>query len=219
MMSSGCLNITLIEKFSPIIHFERNTMKNLYVFTLVMPVIASILFADDQSTPVNPQVSIMTSKGEIVIELKPDKAPETVENFLLYVNSGFYDNTIFHRVIKGFMIQGGGLTADLNKRKTRASIQNEADNRLSNRKYTVAMARTGDPHSANSQFFINTVNNDKLDFKNKSQSGWGYCVFGRVVSGMDVVDAIENVKTSSNGMMNDVPVEPVVITRVIMVNK
>jgi peptidyl-prolyl cis-trans isomerase B (cyclophilin B) len=104
------------------------------------------------------------------------------------------------------MIQGGGLTADLNKKKTRDPIRNEADNRLSNRKYTIAMARTNDPHSATSQFFINTANNTPLDFKNQSQAGWGYCVFGRVIKGMEVVDAIENVKTSSNGMMNDVPV-------------
>ena len=110
------------------------------------------------------------------------------------------------------MIQGGGLTADLNKKKTRDPIRNEADNRLSNRKYTIAMARTNDPHSATSQFFINTASNAPLDFKNQSQAGWGYCVFGRVIKGMEVVDAIENVKTSSNGMMNDVPVETIVIT-------
>jgi peptidyl-prolyl cis-trans isomerase B (cyclophilin B) len=155
----------------------------------------------------------MTSKGEIVVELKPDKAPVTVKNFLEYVNAGFYDNTIFHRVIKGFMIQGGGLTADLNKKKTRDPIQNEADNRLSNRKYSLAMARTPEPHSATAQFFINTASNDKLDFKNKSPSGWGYCVFGRVIKGTEVVDAIENVATSSNGMMNDVPVETVTILK------
>lgn len=174
--------------------------------------------ANDQIAPCNPQVSIMTTKGEIIIELRPDKAPITVENFLGYVNSGFYDNTIFHRVIKGFMIQGGGLTADLNKKKTRDPIKNEADNRMSNRKYTVAMARTTDPHSAMAQFFINTASNDKLDFKNTSQAGWGYCVFGRVVKGMDVVDAIESVQTTSDGVNNDKPIEPIVITKAVVIN-
>ncbi|NLP04053.1 MAG: peptidyl-prolyl cis-trans isomerase [Fibrobacter sp.] len=187
-------------------------MKRVLAITLFLVSITAVLYADDPNTPYHPQVSIMTSKGEIVVELRPEKAPKTVENFLEYVNSGFYENTIFHRVIKGFMIQGGGLTADLNKKKTRDPIRNEADNRLSNRKYTIAMARTNDPHSATSQFFINTASNAPLDFKNQSQAGWGYCVFGRVIKGMEVVDAIENVKTSSNGMMNDVPVETIVIT-------
>lgn len=187
-------------------------MKRVLAVTLFLVSITAVLYADDPNTPYHPQVSIMTSKGEIVVELRPEKAPKTVENFLEYVNSGFYENTIFHRVIKGFMIQGGGLTADLNKKKTRDPIRNEADNCLSNRKYTIAMARTNDPHSATSQFFINTANNTPLDFKNQSQAGWGYCVFGRVIKGMEVVDAIENVKTSSNGMMNDVPVETIVIT-------
>jgi peptidyl-prolyl cis-trans isomerase B (cyclophilin B) len=187
-------------------------MKRVLTITFFLVSITAVLYADDPNTPYHPQVSIMTSKGEIVVELRPEKAPKTVENFLEYVNSGFYENTIFHRVIKGFMIQGGGLTADLNKKKTRDPIRNEADNRLSNRKYTIAMARTNDPHSATSQFFINTASNAPLDFKNQSQAGWGYCVFGRVIKGMEVVDAIENVKTSSNGMMNDVPVETIVIT-------
>ncbi len=159
------------------------------------------------------RVSIMTSKGEIVVELNAAKAPKTVENFLQYVRSGHYDGTVFHRVIKGFMIQGGGFTPDMNQKKTGTPIVNEADNRVSNRRGTIAMARTGDPHSATAQFFINTINNDGLDFKNKSQGGWGYCVFGRVVKGMEVVDAIESVQTSSNGMMNDVPVVPVLITK------
>lgn len=191
---------------------RRNSMKRVLAITFFLVSITAVLYADDPNTPYHPQVSIMTSKGEIVVELRPEKAPKTVENFLEYVNSGFYENTIFHRVIKGFMIQGGGLTADLNKKKTRDPIRNEADNRLSNRKYTIAMARTNDPHSATSQFFINTASNAPLDFKNQSQAGWGYCVFGRVIKGMEVVDAIENVKTSSNGMMNDVPVETIVIT-------
>lgn len=184
--------------------------------TLLTFIIVAV--ADDQTIPYHPKVTIITSKGEIVVELKPEKASETVKNFLEYVNAGFYDNTIFHRVIKGFMIQGGGLTADFNKKKTSAPIQNEADNRLSNRKYTIAMARTADPHSAMAQFFINTATNDNLDFRNQSQSGWGYCVFGRVIKGMEVVDAIEGVKTSSNGDMNDVPVEAVVIKKAELLN-
>jgi peptidyl-prolyl cis-trans isomerase B (cyclophilin B) len=188
-------------------------MKTSYSVILSLTMFVSLIVAQEPAAPNYPQVSIMTSKGEIVVELKPDKAPVTVKNFLDYVNAGFYDNTIFHRVIKGFMIQGGGLTADLNKKKTRDPIQNEADNRLSNRKYSLAMARTNEPHSATAQFFINTVSNDKLDFKNKSTAGWGYCVFGRVIKGTEVVDAIENVATSSNGMMGDVPVETVTITK------
>lgn len=161
----------------------------------------------------------MTSKGEIVVELDSVKAPKTVKNFLDYVNSGFYEGTIFHRVIKGFMIQGGGLTPDLNKKKTNDPIRNEASNRLSNRRGTIAMARTGEPHSATAQFFINTVDNAGLDFKNESQAGWGYCVFGKVVKGMPVVDAIEGVQTSSSGMMRDVPVTPVLITKASVVKE
>jgi len=168
---------------------------------------------------VRPRVSMTTSKGEIVVELDSAKAPNTVKNFLDYVNSGFYDGTIFHRVIKNFMIQGGGLTPDMNKKPTKEPVKNEANNRASNRRGTIAMARTGDPHSATAQFFINTVNNDGLDFKNESQAGWGYCVFGRVVKGMDVVDAIAAVQTSSNGMMNDVPVTPIIITKATVVKE
>lgn len=168
---------------------------------------------------VKPRVSMATSKGEIVVELDSAKAPNTVKNFLYYVNSGFYDGTIFHRVIKNFMIQGGGLTPDMNKKPTNEPIKNEAGNRASNRRGTIAMARTGDPHSATAQFFINTVNNDGLDFKNESQAGWGYCVFGRVVKGMDVVDAIAAVQTSSNGMMNDVPVTPIIIKKATVVKE
>lgn len=176
-------------------------------------------FSEEKAPAENPVISMMTSKGEIVVELKPSKAPKTVANFLEYVKSGFYEGTIFHRVIKGFMIQGGGFTPDMNKKKTNAPIQNEADNRMSNRRGTIAMARTNDPHSATAQFFINTVDNAGLDFKNKSQAGWGYCVFGRVIKGMSVVDAIEGIKTASNGMMRDVPVTPVMITKVTLVEK
>lgn len=193
-------------------------MKSMRLSILFLISFSIIALAADQIEMYHPQVSILTSKGEIVVELKPEKAPETVKNFLEYANTGFYENTIFHRVIKGFMIQGGGLTADFNKKKTRDPIKNEADNRLSNRKYTIAMARTSDPHSAMAQFFINTATNDALDFKNQSQSGWGYCVFGRVIKGMEIVDAIENVKTSYSGEMSDVPVEPVVIIKTKLLN-
>jgi peptidyl-prolyl cis-trans isomerase B (cyclophilin B) len=176
--------------------------------------LSTILFtAAAHSQSVKPVVSIMTSKGEIVVELDSARAPISVRNFLDYVNEGFYDGTVFHRVIKGFMIQGGGFTADMNKKPTKPPIRNEATNRVSNRRSTIAMARTPDPHSASSQFFINTVNNDGLDFKNESQAGWGYCVFGRVTKGMDVVDAIADVATTSNAMMQNVPVTPVVITK------
>ena len=177
------------------------------------------LTAAQQAATESPEVSISTSKGEIVVRLNPAKAPKTVANFIEYVKSGFYEGTIFHRVIKGFMVQGGGLTPDMNKKKTREPVQNEADNRLSNRRGTIAMARTNDPHSATAQFFINTVNNNGLDFKAKSQAGWGYCVFGRVIKGMDVVDAIEGVETSSNGMMQNVPVVPILIKKVELLGK
>ena len=190
-------------------------MNRLIVSLLTIAVFSAILNAQTVKT----RVSLMTSKGEIVVELDSVKAPKTVKNFLDYVNSGFYEGTIFHRVIKGFMIQGGGLTPDLNKKKTNDPIRNEASNRLSNRRGTIAMARTGEPHSATAQFFINTVDNAGLDFKNESQAGWGYCVFGKVVKGMPVVDAIEGVQTSSSGMMRDVPVTPVLITKASVVKE
>ena len=158
-----------------------------------------------------PSVILVTTMGEIVIELEPDKAPASVENFLKYVDGGFYDGTIFHRVIKQFMIQGGGFTEDMTKKKTRGGVPNEADNGLSNARGTVAMARTGDPHSATAQFFINTADNKALDHKAKTAQEWGYTVFGKVVEGMDVVDDIESVKTSSKGSFRDVPAEPVII--------
>jgi peptidyl-prolyl cis-trans isomerase B (cyclophilin B) len=158
-----------------------------------------------------PTVILVTTMGEIVIELEPDKATASVENFLKYVDEGFYDGTIFHRVINQFMIQGGGFTEDMTKKTTRGGVPNEADNGLSNARGTVAMARTGDPHSATAQFFINTADNKALDHKGKTAQEWGYTVFGKVVEGMDVVDDIENVKTSSKGSFRDVPSEPVII--------
>jgi peptidyl-prolyl cis-trans isomerase B (cyclophilin B) len=160
-----------------------------------------------------PRVRLETTKGDIVLELDRAKAPKTVDNFLSLVNSGFYEGTIFHRVIKGFMIQGGGLTEDMKQKAANTPIQNEADNSLKNLRGTIAMARTQDPHSATSQFFINTVDNAFLDFSSKTLSGWGYCVFGRVVEGMDAVDAIESFPTTTSGMYSDVPESPIVIKK------
>ncbi|MBE6423212.1 MAG: peptidylprolyl isomerase [Succinivibrio dextrinosolvens] len=156
-------------------------------------------------------ITLKTTLGDIVIELDYDKAPNTAKNFEDYVKSGFYKGTIFHRVIKGFMIQGGGLEKDMNQKQTNAPIKNEADNGLKNDRGTIAMARTMDPHSATAQFFINTVNNDMLNFRSKDLNGWGYCVFGKVVSGMEVVDKIEASKTTTVSYYQDVPVETIEI--------
>lgn len=163
----------------------------------------------------NPSVTMKTSKGDIVIELYADKAPATVANFLAYVDAGYYGGTIFHRVIEQFMIQGGGFDASLNKKGTNAPIKNEADNGVSNARGTIAMARTGDPHSATAQFFINTVDNDGLDHTGKSVDGWGYCAFGKVTSGLEVVDAIEAGPTTRGaGGHNNVPKDTVEIISV-----
>lgn len=159
----------------------------------------------------HPRVRLNTSKGGIVLELDAEKAPETTKNFLAYVESGFFDGTIFHRVIPGFMIQGGGFTPDMKQKETRSPIQNEADSGLGNEKGTVAMARTMDPHSATAQFFVNLKDNDFLDHTSKDARGWGYAVFGKVVEGMDVVDAIAGVPTSNRGGHGDVPTEAVLI--------
>jgi cyclophilin family peptidyl-prolyl cis-trans isomerase len=163
--------------------------------------------------PSNPKVRLETDKGDIVLELDQRSAPRTVENFLSYVNAGFFDGTIFHRVIKRFMIQGGGLTEDMETKPTNSPIPNEADNGLKNVRGSIAMARTQDPHSATSQFFINTVDNAFLDHKGKSVQGWGYCVFGKVIEGLDVVDAIENLPTTARAGHSDVPADPVFIKR------
>ena len=159
----------------------------------------------------NPKVVLDTSKGKIVLELYLQMAPETVVNFLGYVDAKFYDGTIFHRVIPNFMIQGGGFTADMQRKPGKGPIKNEADKGLKNDRGTIAMARTGDPHSATAQFFINSINNNFLNHKNKTQQGWGYAAFGKVIEGVDVVDAISAVKTTKQGGFRDVPVEPVVI--------
>jgi len=159
----------------------------------------------------NPVVVIETSMGGITVELFPDRAPKSVENFLAYVSQGFYDGTIFHRVISDFMIQGGGFTADMQKKDTRAPIENEADNGLKNRRGTLAMARTPEIHSATGQFFINVKDNAFLDYKGPSAADFGYAVFGQVTEGLDVVDKIKSVKTGGAGPYQDVPVEAVVI--------
>jgi peptidyl-prolyl cis-trans isomerase B (cyclophilin B) len=157
-------------------------------------------------------VIMTTNKGNITVELDAEKAPKTVANFLDYVNKGHFTNTIFHRVIKDFMIQGGGFEPGMKQKATDATVENEAKNGLKNDKYTIAMARTSAPHSASAQFFINTKNNDFLNYP--GQDGWGYAVFGKVTSGMEVVDEINGVRTSRSGMHSDVPVEPVVIEKV-----
>ncbi len=162
----------------------------------------------------NPKVKMETSKGTIIIELYPDKAPISVANFLQYVNAGAYDGTIFHRVIKNFMNQGGGFTTDYKKTDTRDPIKNEADNGLKNLEFTVAMARTSDPHSATNQFFINTADNAFLDHTAKTSRGWGYAVFGKVIEGENIVGAISRVRTGAGGpFAKDVPTKPIIIEK------
>ena len=158
-------------------------------------------------------VELQTTAGVIRLELDDAKAPVTVANFVSYVKAGHYDGTVFHRVIKGFMVQGGGFEAGMKQKPTKGEIQNEANNGLKNDKYTVAMARTSAPHSASAQFFINATNNDFLNFKSESAQGWGYAVFGKVVAGTEVVDAIEKVRTGRKGFHDDVPLDDVLITK------
>jgi peptidyl-prolyl cis-trans isomerase B (cyclophilin B) len=158
-------------------------------------------------------VELQTSMGRITLRLDAEKAPKTVENFITYVKDGHFDGTIFHRVINGFMIQGGGFDAKMVQKPTRDTIENEADNGLQNKAYTIAMARTSEPHSASAQFFINVADNEFLNFKAPTGNGWGYAVFGEVVEGKDVVDQIKAVKTSNSGFHQDVPVEPVLIEK------
>lgn len=166
-----------------------------------------------------PVVKLETSMGDITLELDPDKAPTTVANFLQYVKDGFYDGTIFHRVINGFMIQGGGFDAKMNQKPTRGPVKNEADNGLTNDAYTIAMARTMDPDSATAQFFINVVDNPALNHTSKTPRGWGYTVFGKVTKGKEVVDKIKAVATSSQGMYENVPQEPVTIHKAVVVQE
>ena len=166
-----------------------------------------------------PYVELETTMGNIVIELNQEKAPNTVANFLEYVKSGHYDGTIFHRVIDGFMIQGGGMDANMKEKSTNAPIQNEADNGLKNEVGTIAMARTSDPHSATAQFFINVKDNSFLNFSGKNPQGWGYAVFGKVTEGMDIVNKITGVPTGKYGFHADVPTTPVVITHAKVIEK
>jgi len=185
------------------------------ILFLALSLLPGLLLADDA----HPRVRITTNMGDIVLELDREKAPKTVENFLTYVKEGFYDGTIFHRVIDGFMIQGGGFTQDFQKKPTHAPIRNEADNGLRNKIGTIAMARTGDPHSATAQFFINVANNSYLDFREKTPRAWGYTVFGRVVEGMPVIDKIRRSKTGSGGpFRKDVPQTPVIIEKAVVEN-
>lgn len=165
----------------------------------------------------SPRVKLQTSQGDIVIELNAEKAPKTVENFLTYVKEGYYDGTIFHRIINNFMIQGGGFEAGMKQKQTHASIENEANNGLKNDRYTVAMARTSDPHSASAQFFINVADNDFLNFTAPTPNGWGYAVFGAVVEGTQVVDQLKGVKTGTKGFHQDVPVEDVILEKATIV--
>ncbi len=185
-------------------------------------IIAAVVPASSQeNAPVkkNPQVYVKTNLGGFTIELYPDKAPETVANFINYVEKGFYSDTIFHRVIKGFMVQGGGFLNDMTQKPTAPAIKNEADNGLKNGKYTIAMARTNVVNSATSQFFINTVDNKGLDHKDKTQAGFGYCVFGKVIDGTDTIDKIEMVATTTKGAYADVPVKPVIIKAMTMMTE
>ncbi|UCH23224.1 MAG: peptidyl-prolyl cis-trans isomerase [Deltaproteobacteria bacterium] len=187
-------------------------MKSVLSWMLAVLAVAGTTNAAESSAA-GPQVVLETSKGDIVIELFTSKAPLTVDNFLSYVDDKFYNGTIFHRVIPNFMIQGGGFTSDMKQKRTKTPIKNEADNGLKNDRGTIAMARTQDPHSATAQFFINTVNNDFLNYKSQTRQGWGYAVFGRVIKGLKVVDMISGVKTGTHGRFGDVPAQPIVILK------
>lgn len=171
-----------------------------------------------QQNASNPKVLIETSKGNITIELDAKNAPISTANFISYVKDGFYDGTIFHRVIPNFMVQGGGMNPDMSEKPTKPSIQNEANNGLTNERGALAMARTQAPHSASSQFFINVADNTFLNFKSETPQGWGYAVFGKVTEGMEVVDAIVGVKTGNHGAHQDVPIEPVLMDRVSVID-
>lgn len=183
---------------------------------LLMPLLlafSSLAAAAEQA----PRVRLETTLGNIVLELDRERAPITVENFVTYVRDGFYDGTIFHRVIDNFMIQGGGYTEEFSRKQTRAPIKNEADNGLKNARGTIAMARTRDPHSASAQFFINVVDNNALDYRSPDARGWGYAVFGRVIEGMEVVDAIKSQQTGVQAGLRDVPKTTITITRAVVI--
>jgi peptidyl-prolyl cis-trans isomerase B (cyclophilin B) len=189
-----------------------------FLSALAAPFLALILCCPAKAAD-QAYVKLNTSKGDITLEINKAKAPVTAQNFLKNVQDGYYDGLIFHRVISGFMIQAGGMDKDMHPKATKPSIKNEADNGLKNQAYTVAMARTSDPDSASTQFFINVADNKALDFASKTQEGWGYAVFGKVVKGQEVVDAIKAVPTTTKGMYRDVPVDPVVIVKAQVVDK
>jgi len=187
-------------------------MRYLLIAFTTLFLLSSNAFAENDMT--NKRVKLETSEGDIVLELDMTRAPKSVLNFMKYVRSGFYDGTIFHRVISNFMIQGGGFTAEMTRKKTNAPVLNEADNGLKNKRGTIAMARTSDPHSGTAQFFINVVDNAFLDHKAKTPRGWGYAVFGRVVKGMNVVDKIRDQRTGPNGPFpRDVPLKMILIQK------
>ncbi len=193
-------------------------MRGIPVLLILLLALAAGPAASSEAPDPFPRVRLETSMGDIVLELDRDKAPRTVDNFLRYVQDGFYDGTIFHRVVRNFVIQGGGYTTALQKKATRPPIRNEADNGLRNRRGTIAMARTSEPHSATAQFFINVADNGLLDHVEPTRRGWGYAVFGRVVAGMDVVDRIQRTPTGRVGpFRRDAPLRPVVIRRAVVV--
>jgi peptidyl-prolyl cis-trans isomerase B (cyclophilin B) len=189
---------------------EMETVKMKFAWISALSVLTTLTPAVAADAP---RVAFETDKGIIIIELNPDKAPATVKNFLAYVDEGHYNGTIFHRVIPNFMIQGGGMSASMKEKSTKTPVKNEADNGLKNERGTIAMARTQVPDSATAQFFINTVDNEFLNFKNKTVQGWGYAVFGKVVEGLEVVDAIAKVKTTNRGGHQDVPADTVMIIK------
>ena len=191
-------------------------MRKLLIFCLIVTVTFMLGATGQAQAGGKTMVTLQTTKGDIVLELDAEKAPRTTKNFLQYVKEGFYDGTIFHRVIPGFMIQGGGFTRDMVQKSTREPIDNEADNGLKNDVYTIAMARTQAPHSATAQFFINVANNSFLNHSAPTMQGWGYAVFGKVVKGQNVVDAIAGVPTTSHYPHQDVPVEPVIIKKAVI---
>tara|TARA_R110002096_G_scaffold61468_7_gene152764 strand:+ start:2559 stop:3164 length:606 start_codon:yes stop_codon:yes gene_type:complete len=182
------------------------------LITALLTITSTSLYATETKKMSNPSVKLSTNQGDIILELNAEAAPKTVSNFISYVEDGFYEGVIFHRVISGFMVQGGGFTADFKQKDTKDAIENEADNGLSNDRGTIAMARTGEPHSATGQFFINHGDNGFLNHTAKNSQGWGYAVFGKVTEGMDVVDKIAAIKTGSGGMFpTDVPQQEVII--------
>ena len=185
-------------------------LRKTFLASLALTLCASSAWAQSAAAP---RVALQTSVGTIVLELARDKAPASVDNFVQYVKDGHYDGTVFHRVIDGFMVQGGGFDANMRQKPTRAAISNEANNGLKNTRYTVAMARTNDPHSATAQFFINVADNTFLNHTTPSAQGWGYAVFGKVVAGTDVVDKIKAVRTTTRGMFQDMPAEPITILK------